>query len=1224
MRFLLSIILLISTAYGQNVVHSKGAARNQPTRQNTAPKANAGQDKSIQLPTNAVTFFGSGTDLESGIAKYEWLQISGPSSATLTGDNTATLLAGNLIQGTYIFILTVTDDKQATGTDTVIVNVISALNIKPVANAGIDSIVTLPVTTCTLIGSGIDSDGTIVSYRWTKLPLSPAGGDMDDTTATTVNLTNLQWGVYNYQLRVTDNAGAVGYDVVTITVKQSLTPSTADGSFTFTLAETSHTSAGVFRKDSTLVRTLWSDVVYSAGSHTKYWDGKNDQGVLINFADSEYVIKVLDNNLQFHWDGTIGNSSDSMTGEHKHRGYYHCMKGLCFTSTRGYFVTGYTEGSSSIGYFDIATPNKKEVLLANATNGQTGDLRFVATDDNYVYVGAADGGANNNSFVFALNASGNTEVPFSSGSPYQLTNGKRYDYAISKFNKSNSIITGLAVQKNGNFLFVSRAGANLVQVLNKTTGALLQSLTYTAPGSLAVDSCDNLWMVTNTNVITKSSVSGTGTLTQLLTVINATEPIAIQVSADGQTLAVADAARTVQQLKFYSTATGALTNTFGTVGGYTADATVNNNKFYFNDTRISHRRDKASFIAYQSNGSYWVSDPGNFRVQHYNSSNVFINRIQSLGSTYRTWVDKNNITRLFSDQLEFQIDYSVSDLTGTAGWVQTKNWGANVLRSVDTAVGTKFDFVDRTPTSFPNGKTFKLMRRFNTTTLEVVELVEGGTLRYTGSTRPILGTIIAKDGSLHTYTKGAIGGRGIYRRYPHTGYDGSGTPTWNTTPDIVQSTPILVVDDPNFSPLSTETISSSNKILFYNPNAYQTFVTKNNPLNVPYKSYMLNNMSLGGINWLGKTEHVTHVRYQGEYPSVGDFEIGNVFAGSNINVVKRFVLTGHHDEFWKAMQTNKYNLYWDNLLAIGQFGKTRTEIGGLGVHAAEGMAGNALSPCLVESVTGDTLNLYHGDESDHSGITRWRITNLSSLSQQEILIKFPSAYVAPTIDYVDLMAGLPFDDTLKNNTAGWTRSSNERYINQYSNYYNVSTSRLLYKKLENPDLKIQFVNNAVKRDSVTRTFTPGVITNDWRITGSLAFPSNATNGTPALGINSQMFLDVLDDAGKILSRFYITRIVSPTLHANIMGNTSIIATGLGTTLLDSMDVIRPFSVVGLASSITITYGGYTGVTTTKFDASADWSKPSAIRVLNISTNLSTGVYTNVIDLQNLRFYKDIL
>jgi flagellar hook assembly protein FlgD len=90
-----------------------------------------------------------------------------------------------------------------------------------------------------------------------------------------------------------------------------------DGKFTFTLPSTLNTSAGVFKDDSILIKTLWNNVSYNAGTYTKSWDGTDDFGNAIKSPDASYKIKVLSNNVQYTWQGSIGNSSDAMTGENE-------------------------------------------------------------------------------------------------------------------------------------------------------------------------------------------------------------------------------------------------------------------------------------------------------------------------------------------------------------------------------------------------------------------------------------------------------------------------------------------------------------------------------------------------------------------------------------------------------------------------------------------------------------------------------------------------------------------------------------------------------------------------------------------------------------------------------------------------------------------------------------------------------------------------------------------
>lgn len=76
---------------------------------NVRPVANAGLDKTITLPTNSTTLNGSGSDGDGTIASYTWTKVSGP-SVTISGSGSANLSLTNLVAGTYVFRLVVTDN----------------------------------------------------------------------------------------------------------------------------------------------------------------------------------------------------------------------------------------------------------------------------------------------------------------------------------------------------------------------------------------------------------------------------------------------------------------------------------------------------------------------------------------------------------------------------------------------------------------------------------------------------------------------------------------------------------------------------------------------------------------------------------------------------------------------------------------------------------------------------------------------------------------------------------------------------------------------------------------------------------------------------------------------------------------------------------------------------------------------------------------------------------
>lgn len=90
---------------------------------NQPPVAHAGADQTITLPTNSVTLAASGTDGDGTIAAYAWSKLSGPNGATFSSVTAATTVVSNLLQGTYSFRVTVTDDKGSTSTDDVQVTV---------------------------------------------------------------------------------------------------------------------------------------------------------------------------------------------------------------------------------------------------------------------------------------------------------------------------------------------------------------------------------------------------------------------------------------------------------------------------------------------------------------------------------------------------------------------------------------------------------------------------------------------------------------------------------------------------------------------------------------------------------------------------------------------------------------------------------------------------------------------------------------------------------------------------------------------------------------------------------------------------------------------------------------------------------------------------------------------------------------------------------------------
>jgi PKD repeat protein len=188
------------------------------------PVVDAGADQQVLLPENSAVLPGSATDPDGGsIVTYLWTQQSGPSTATLSGADTPTLTASDLVEGEYVFRLTATDDEGETGFDEVTVTVQAQATEPPVVDAGADQQVVLPGNSVVLPGSATDPDGgSIVTYLWTQQS-GPATATLSGADTPTLTASDLVEGVYVFRLTATDDEGETGFDEVTISVQTEAT-----------------------------------------------------------------------------------------------------------------------------------------------------------------------------------------------------------------------------------------------------------------------------------------------------------------------------------------------------------------------------------------------------------------------------------------------------------------------------------------------------------------------------------------------------------------------------------------------------------------------------------------------------------------------------------------------------------------------------------------------------------------------------------------------------------------------------------------------------------------------------------------------------------------------------------------------------------------------------------------------------------------------------------------
>ncbi len=185
---------------------------------NKAPQVNAGPDKTVTLPLDRLQLSATASDPDGSVVAYKWEKVSGP-AVGMANAGTSTLTLSQLQEGSYIFKISVTDDKGAVAYDQLNLRVNPAPpsgNQIPVANAGRDKVIYLPTNSISLSGQAIDYDGRFVRFFWEKVsgPSVTISGQ-----SANVKLTNLVEGVYVFRFSATDNDGATGTDEMTLTVK---------------------------------------------------------------------------------------------------------------------------------------------------------------------------------------------------------------------------------------------------------------------------------------------------------------------------------------------------------------------------------------------------------------------------------------------------------------------------------------------------------------------------------------------------------------------------------------------------------------------------------------------------------------------------------------------------------------------------------------------------------------------------------------------------------------------------------------------------------------------------------------------------------------------------------------------------------------------------------------------------------------------------------------------
>ena len=184
---------------------------------NTVPIANAGPDQNVNTGAT-VTLDGSKSldyDIHDTLT-YDWIVKSEPAGSTVVLHNPTTKnpTFTAVKEGVYVLGLMVSDGEADSIEDTI--SVITKIpNTKPVATTEADKTIEVNKS-AEISGTGTDSDGSIVSYQWTKSGTLLSNSPTFQYTPDTI-------GEDTLVLTVTDNDGATASDNIVLTVTDAPT-----------------------------------------------------------------------------------------------------------------------------------------------------------------------------------------------------------------------------------------------------------------------------------------------------------------------------------------------------------------------------------------------------------------------------------------------------------------------------------------------------------------------------------------------------------------------------------------------------------------------------------------------------------------------------------------------------------------------------------------------------------------------------------------------------------------------------------------------------------------------------------------------------------------------------------------------------------------------------------------------------------------------------------------
>lgn len=394
--------------------------------------------------------------------------------------------------------------------------------------------------------------------------------------------------------------------------------------FCFILKAPKRTSAGIFSQEGKLIKTLWIGKRFPTGTHYGRWDGTDLNNNLID-RNTIVKVKLVCHALSRSWEGIISN--DDIT--------YTRPISASIMNNKAYFCTDSRSGCNMFWSFDINgfVGQPKPLLFSDPFSS----FGYVATDGTLTYWVRTGCGLYSfpDSFIVATSNKDNKMYCFPKG---EDTTNEKWPSILGRVKKRNAI-TGIAVQKNGQYLLVSYQDKNIVKVFNKTSGELISEFLIQKPGPIAVGPSNEVY-VSSDQILHKHIISEDGMISTKCTLSRFEEMSGISASFDGSMIAAINSKKDNQYIKTHTS--------------------YNQNILYILDgDKYNFSFDKQSCIEFEDSGNFWVGDSGNNRIIKIDSNSKNITKEINFPKEkkYSYCIDIFNVTRVFYGFNEYLVNY---------------------------------------------------------------------------------------------------------------------------------------------------------------------------------------------------------------------------------------------------------------------------------------------------------------------------------------------------------------------------------------------------------------------------------------------------------------------------------------------------------------------------------------------------------------------------------------